>query len=241
MTLERYYDELTNNIKNIQTMTNEFDEDHRINKAHTFIEEIRLWQKAIGNEEINYIFEHSINEVQSAILFVVSGLYRASFIALRLFLELTIAIIYFSDNKLYFVEWKQGRKDIPWGLMTDEEVGVLSQRYAFAFFPELKDNTPEYLTKAKNVYRELSEFVHGNAYTCEITPDKIIFKEDLFRMWADKFKSISEIIVFSLCCRYLKEIEEGRREILSESIIEKLGHITAIRGFLGGPVEDSND
>jgi hypothetical protein len=52
----------------------------------------------------------------------------------------------------------------------DGDGGVISARFASAFFPELKEVVPLYREIARSAYRELSEFVHGNHQTWELTP-----------------------------------------------------------------------
>lgn len=56
----------------------------------------------------------------------------------------------------------KGGYDLNWSIIMDEENGVLSRTFAYAYYPECADIRRGYFTKTKRLHRELSEMVHGN-------------------------------------------------------------------------------
>jgi len=59
-----------------------------------------------------------------------------------------LAAIYFSANKMELHEWLDGRMDIKWSKLVDEENGVLSKRFAKAFFNDMGDEVENFREKA---------------------------------------------------------------------------------------------
>ncbi|EOE5485453.1 hypothetical protein ACKJTF_003962 [Cronobacter sakazakii] len=129
-------------------------------------------------------------------------------------------------------EWLDGRRDIKWSKIIDEENGVYSKRFVMAFFPELVDDAEEYQKNAIYVYRKLSEYVHGNNETWINGSIKVIYKDDLFNKYCDYYKLITECILFSATCRYAKSFDEAERESL-QFLPEDFNHIVKIRELFG--------
>lgn len=113
--------------------------------------------------------------------------------------------------------------------MIDVDNGVLSKRYALAFFPGLQDNVHIYNSMSTTLYRELSEFVHGNAFTWELTKENLSFNNDLHTDWLSKFDTASTIISFALCLRFLKEVSKDALKKIERPVLDKIGHIEQIR------------
>lgn len=87
-------------------------------------------------------------QLESATLNLALGLYRQAFASLRLAFEMGLAAMYFSVNKMELHEWLDGRSDIKWSNLVDEENRVLSKRFAKAFFSECSEHIDYYRTKA---------------------------------------------------------------------------------------------
>ncbi|EPN3068587.1 hypothetical protein ACTWWB_004453 [Vibrio fluvialis] len=170
-------------------------------------------------------------QLESANLNLVLGLYRQAFTSLRLAFEMGLAAAYFSANKLELNEWLDGRTDIKWSKLIDDESGVLSQRYSKAFFSECDSHMAGYRSKARKTYRSLSEYVHGNNETWNdgITID---YNQCLFDFYSNKYSEVCDIILFTLICRYAKSMSESERESL-QFITEQYNHISGIRELFG--------
>jgi hypothetical protein len=171
-------------------------------------------------------------QLESATLNLTLGLYRQAFSSLRLALEMGLASIYFSVNKMELHEWLDGRMDIKWSKLVDEENGVLSERFAMAFFSDMGDEVESYRTKAISVYRKLSEYVHGNNETWAGGGIKLIYNDDLFNKYCDYFRTVFEVVLFSAICRYAKLFDDDARESL-QFVPEEFSHISKIRELFG--------
>src|SRR5579872_7226888 len=137
----------------------------QLGRAHQQIDELNRWREALEPRPEGIGLQHAISEVTVGMFLLASGLYRPAFMSLRLFLELSLASVHFSVNRLDLAEWLQGNRDVNWASLIDAEQGVLSSRYTAAFFPELRDSVRAYNSIGSKIYRELSEFVHGNHHT----------------------------------------------------------------------------
>jgi hypothetical protein len=191
-----------------------------------------------------YLFERNEKEllntvsaqIESATLNLTLGLYRQAFSALRLGFEMALGTAYFSIDKLEHFEWLKGKADIKWSKLIDKDSGVLSIRFTNAFFEELTSFAHEYNERASQVYRSLSEFVHGNNETWSKSGIQIKVNDELIKDFFLKFREIAEIILFVLSCRYLKSISLKERETM-EFLSSQLSHIEPIRILFGGPKE----
>ena len=171
-------------------------------------------------------------QLESANLNLTLGLYRQALASLRLAFEMGLAAIYFSVNKMDLHEWLDGRMDIRWSNLIDDENGVLSKRFAKAFFTECAEYVDGYKAKAITTYRKLSEYVHGNNETWEKSGLKLKFNGDLFELYFECYRSASEIILFVAICRYTRLLDDATRESL-QFIPEEFNHISEIRKLFG--------
>jgi hypothetical protein len=171
-------------------------------------------------------------QLESATLNLALGLYRQAFASLRLALEMGLATMYFSVNKMELHEWLDGRSDIKWSKLVDEENGVLSSRFSNAFFSECSSYTNGYREKAISTYRKLSEYVHGNNETWEKSGLKLSYNSDLIEFYFESYKTISEVILFAAVCRYRLLLDDATRESL-QFIPEEFNHISEFRELFG--------
>jgi hypothetical protein len=162
------------------------------------------------------------------------GMYRQSFSSIRLAFEMGLSVVYFSVNKLEHIEWRKGYNDIKWSKLIDEENGVLSKRYSKAFFEKLSDDITTYNSIAKDVYREMSEYVHGNYDTWNKSGLELKYNEELKNDYFKVFTKMSKVLLFVLCCRYLKSIDKNKLDELSTFLFEEMNDIEEIRNYLSG-------
>src|SRR5690606_23050058 len=167
-------------------------------------------------------------QIESSTLNLTLGLYRQAFSALRLAFEMALGCTYFSIDKLEHYEWLNGKADIKWAKLIDKDSGVLSVRFSNAFFSEMSDYISGYNERASKVYRSLSEFVHGNNETWSKSGIQLKANDALIKQFFSQLIEISEIILFTLSCRYLKSIPQTERETM-EFLSSQLSHIEPIR------------
>lgn len=212
--------------KTIDEYSRALSESHfKYGLLYDFVEEI------IKSNEEPCVLKNAISQIETSIYCLSIGLYRQAYSSLRLGFELALGSIQFSTNKLEFLEWQLGKQDVKWSKIIDNEHGVISRRYFEVFFPELIPVAELYNSSAKNVYRKLSEFVHGNNETWKKDGLELTYNSILARDYFNYYKSISEILLVCLSMRYLKNLENENLEFL----LSELSHVEEIRVYLGGP------
>lgn len=182
MKISEYYNDL--NTKSQEIFKTTLEKTDVFAKSHSAAIELYEISKEISKDEGSMI-QAACSQLESSCLALSLGLYRPAFISLRLSLELGLGAIHFSVNKMQHKEWINGSTegDIKWSSINNPDTGVFSSRFALAFFPELKPHISTYREIAKTIYRELSQYVHGNNETWKETGISIAYKEVLI----DKF------------------------------------------------------
>lgn len=197
--------------------------------AHQIIDDVVKWQKILEPRPEVILLSRVVQELQLALYLNSVGLYRASLSSIRLALELALGFSYFSVQRLELAEWIKGTCDLYWSRLTNEDSGVLSLRFADAFLPELKGSVLEYRHMAIVLYRELSEYVHGNTHASESIPKKLSYSEDLENKVFDSLDTFADIFQFALCLRFENEISARSKLEVENCIIDRLGHIPSLR------------
>jgi len=204
----------------------------KLGKLHHLSSCVYEFSGFIHDPQEKIILETVSTQLELSNYNLILGLYRQAFSSLRLALEMGLAAIYFSASKLELHEWLDGRMDIKWSKLIDEDNGVLSKRFSKAFYSDLVDEVESYRSKAIIVYRKLSEYVHGNNETWIDGGIKLVYKEDFFDRYCDFYRIVSETILFSAVCRYAKSFDESERESL-QFLPEEFSHISKIRELFG--------
>jgi|AGTN01.2.fsa_nt_gi hypothetical protein len=225
------YIELHDRLGTILQETLEDPESQMLAKHYAFVIELQEWHSSLEGRKENALFEESIREYQFAMLALMQGTYRHAFMSLRLFLELSLSSIFLSTNSLHLQEWIQGRFDTKWSSIVDAEAGLLSKRFARAFFPELVNFVDSHNGMAIKAYRECSEFVHGNFQT---HGRDLSYDREVVSAWCSKADVVATVVVFALCLRYLNELETASLGRLETSVMNRLGHFADIRARFGG-------
>lgn len=203
-------------------------------ESHAFLPELERWAEVIKPNKEQHLFIVAAQEYQYALLALAQGLYRQAFKGLRLVLELCLQAIYLSAHKVELEEWLTNRKDTVWGAVVDENNGVLSIRFANAFFPDLKEDVRHHRGLAEQLYRECSECVHGNMQKHIPLPTSLTFSAESFELWHRKAAGVSLVIEFALSIRYLRDMPAEQMKTLEHDLLDRLGHVAAIRRRFGG-------
>lgn len=205
-------------------------------KAHHRSACVYEFSQLIEDKSERQILLAVCTQLESAMLSAAVGFYRQAFSSLRLSFEMGLAAVYFSANKLELMEWLNGKNDIRWNTILDAENGVLSQRFTNAFFVGSPETRKDLEDKARLIYRDLSEFVHGNNETWGESGLTITYNDNLLERFFTSFQTVTEIILYTLCCRYLKTLSLDNLEGV-EFLREDFAHIPEFREYLGGPKE----
>ena len=231
------YLQLHSSCGNIVNESFDADTENRQSANHHFIRDFETWLEELQDRPEHALLQAALLEYQDALLAVVQGQYRQAFMGLRFFLELGLGAILFSSDELGLRLWFRGERDIVWSKIVNNDTGVFSKCFMRAFNEALVDDAPEYQAIAELLYRECSEYVHGNFATLTFLPKTAVFDRNVYLDWHDKAKSARLVIVFALCARYLEQMDQGSLQNLESAILDELGYVTAIRAHFGGNTE----
>lgn len=200
-------------------------------KAHNFAAEVELLHAAIAVRPEASLLNLAIREYQFSLYAAAIGSYRHAHISLRLFLELVMASIYFSAYEIKLRNWlgQANDSDIKWSILSDQENGVFSKNFISVFHPGMEISGKQYLAIAVKVYRECSEYVHGNMSTHASMHDALKYDSGALRAWASRVDAVRLSVIFAYAGRYLRLLERDSRNQLEGLMMEHLGHLPAIR------------
>lgn len=232
MNIQEYYKKL-NKQKNITFLTS-LENKSLLGFSHDLIVNIDDWYKITQEHSSIKLLKNAIEQIDISCLHILDGLYRSGFTALRLSLEMVTGAIYFSANNLEFEEWLKGGYDLNWSTILDEENGILSTRFANAYYPALASIRGNYFTRTKKLYRELSEMVHGNNSTWNFDNPEIIIDQNRINQYMKILDEFSKIMNFQMCLRFLNNLTEDKIVIIESHLIDSIGTEEIIRTKIGG-------
>ncbi len=238
---KEYYQELYSKCGDILSECFEEEYVSIMRKNHHYLLDINKWLEAIDGRYEKILLESACQEYQYSLLSLLQGQYRHSFMSLRLFFELTLSSIYFSSNEYEFRLWTRNEKDINWKQLVDKQKGVLSKSFIRVFFEDIADESVHFQTIAEKVYRECSEYVHGNAKTYELISNELKFSDEIFRVWHEKSTNIYFVVLFALCSRYLGVLDKVHVDKLESMITDELSHLSAIQAFFSSDLASETE
>jgi len=200
-------------------------------RSHSAIFDYNAFIEIIKDRPEYDILRIALREYQMSLLSINLGLYNQAFISLRFFFERTLVAILFSSKELELRLWQRGERDTYWNEIVDDDNGIFSHSFCRAFFPDLKDESNHYKNMTKKVYRECSEYVHGNLSVQDKIPETLEFNDFLFSEWHAKANTIRRIILFVFCLRYLKFLKADSLETIVTITMEEFGHLPAINSI----------
>lgn len=228
MTVTDHYKELGKQVSDILSKSLENEDLELLSSNHSFLHDFALWLDVLTDRPEKNILQNAIKEYQMALLSNNLGLYQQAFMGLRFFLERILVALLFSANEIELNLWKIGERDTYWSELMDGDKGIFSHKFCRAFFPELKTEIKHFNAITIKVYRECSEYVHGNQSIIKKIPDKLEYSEELFYEWNSKADTIKRIVLFTFCLRYLKHLKEDDVKIVKSTISEEFKSISQI-------------
>jgi hypothetical protein len=198
--------------------------------------DIGFWtDEIIGRPEAKQL-QDARRELGFATYAACSGLYRLAYGGLRLFLELSVAAVYFSANELHRRRWISDRADFSWAKALDEADGVLSPGFVREFLPDSVSEAPPYAAIAAQCYRHCSQFVHGKLAVTSTLPNELTFADGVLTDWIDTARKAAEAVLYMLYCRYAADILDEAQGKLHPTL-ERFTHLRSVRRALGLPME----
>lgn len=208
--------EIMDNFKKIIRSTWESTRAADFRECILFVDDFSIWVECLIDTPQSILFSSALNECATANLFCSQGLYKHAMISLRLCMEHCLFGIYMSSNDFYFRRWKSGQEDMKWASIIDQDKGIFSKAFIRAYAPEFEERSTELRTIAMDVYRECSEYIHGNFSKLNCLPGQGIFDEEMLSQYISRFNTISYLISVSLVIRFKEYI------ISTDDLLNKL-------------------
>ena len=211
-----------------KTLAENADQNLR-NKIVQTITDLGSCISAIATRPEKEVFELSIREYQYSLIAACHGSYRQAFAALRLSFELWLSAISFSGSEKELRAWRASKKDIVWNQLISQETGVLSVSFVSLFCETLEEKAPHFRAMSERLFRECSEYVHGNHHTHLALPDDLNYNQIVFRDWSSKVETFKLACLFCFAFRYADILPETNLTAPGNPIGDTLGHIPEIR------------
>lgn len=235
MNISDFYRDLINNTNNIFCDMIEHDGLAKLTISHNYLLDYDKLKLMIGNRPEVAVLDAAVKEYQFALFALVSGQYRHAFVGLRLFFELMLSLVQFSAHEIDFRMWIKDEKDINWNSLRSTETGIFSKNFVKAFNPCFADIAKQYGALAETVYRECSEFVHGNANTHSKLSIEMNFQKEIFNEWHVKATTMRLVIVFAFTARYLNHVDRNSISNVESVILDVLGHLQPVQELFSQP------
>lgn len=213
----------------LEKMLEDRDAVELVTASHNYLLDFDVLRRAIINRPEVKVLDAAVKEYQLALFALASGQYRYAFVGLRLFFELMLATVQFSAHEIDYRLWATDSKDINWHALIDPQSGVFSKNFIEAFNPNFVDSLKEHSAIAELVYRECSEFVHGNAGTHATLPTDIAYHRPTFFAWHRKAETMRIVIMFIFCARYMNYISNIAKNAIEPAAMGVIGYLPAIQ------------
>lgn len=204
-----------------------------INKCISFTEDLSIWLFWCGEFKEYKLVKAAQDECIKSILMCMQGLYKEAMMTLRQFFEHMLFAILLSTNDYNYRLWKRGKYDMSWAQIVDSEKGIFAKEYINSYALDIDESRSiEFMTIAKNVYRECSEYVHGNYDKLELLSENMEYIEENVIRYIEIFESVRYTISFSLFIRF-REIFYNREVLIKlESVVmDNLGTLPEVQAL----------
>lgn len=227
--IEKVYDNMHAASREVLQRSFEADVDGALGRAHCFAEDYERCLKLAAGRPEQGIFKHALREYQFSLLALVQGHYRHAHMALRLFFELSLLGVYLSAKEVDLRLWLIGDRDHTWSEIINDENGVFSLKFFSAFSGVCVDERKYFLSISQKIYRECSEFVHGNFASGEAIPGTLSFSQQTMDGWIDKAASVRMVVLFAMLVRYGASADKSLLRELKDALSDNLGHLQGVR------------
>jgi len=220
-----YFSTLNQEFSNVIEQSFSSDKSVEITELFQFIDDLNVWYELLRNKEDTTILLSAIKEYEFGFQAALNGQYRYAYAAQRYFLEQICRFIYLSTNELYLRHWKLGIRDISWSSLIDEQDGIFSKLFIRAFYDEVEEEGKHMISLSSKLYRETSEFIHGNFNKVEGMPSRIGFDDTLLNKWLKLVETNKFLTIFLLTVRFSKQLNSSELNLIEDMIKDELGGI----------------
>lgn len=218
-----HFSMLNQEFSNVIDLSFSSENSSKISELFQFLEDLDIWHNLVKGKEDTTILLSAIKEYEFSFQAALNGQYRYAYTAQRYFLEQMCRFIYLSTNELHLRYWKLGIKDILWSNLIDKDDGVFSKKFIRAFYNEVEAEGAHMIVLSSKLYRETSEFIHGNFDKVDNMPIKIDFDELLLNKWLGFVETNKFVTLFLLLVRFSKDFDSEELSMIEDMVKDELG------------------
>lgn len=220
-------DKARENIKKIKTN----DKMDKINECLSFTEDLNQWLSYCGEFKDFVLVKEAQDEFIKSIFMCMQGFYKEAMMTLRQSLEHMLFAILLSTNDYNYRLWKRGKYDMSWTQIVDQQKGIFGKEYINSYAKDIDGNRSiELLTIAKNIYRECSEYVHGNYGKLMLLTENVEYNEENVDRYIEVFESVKYLISVSLLIRFRELFDKEEILVKLESVLmDNLGMLPEVQ------------
>lgn len=204
--------------------------------SHNSLKEFDILSSIIIGPE-RFIHMQACREYQYSLEAILYGNYRHAFSSLRLSFELFCASTYFSAHQMKMNLWLIGGEDLLWGSINNPDKGIYSHNFMMAFNPDFGVYRTQYMNMANKVYRECSEYVHGNPRTHESLSTDVNYDHERFKDFHEKVATVRLCVLFQFFARYLPELDADQKSKVEHLAMDTFGDLPEIQASFGAKAE----
>ena len=215
-------------------LLNSSGELNALSKCIAFSDDLHEWISHCDNLKDYILVKESETECVNSIYMCAQGFYKEAIMTMRQFFEHMLFALLLSSNDYRYRLWQIGQYDMSWTQIVDDQNGIFGKSFITVYAKDLDETrSVELLTIAKNVYRECSEYVHGNFEKLSTLPENLLFDKEAVKRYIKYFESIQYLICMALFIRYRHIFDIGETIVTLESIIsDNLGTLSEVRQLL---------
>lgn len=253
MNIMDYYDNFKNKVMGIidSTLSESNPFYPQLAKNRSFVEDYDRWLAILSDNPEIEIYRNAIKVYQEAFGNMLMGLYQPAFMGLRYFLERSLTGVYYSGSEVELRTWMQGQRDTYWAELigaeenntrptpiqkaSDEknvDKGLFSLRFTRAFFPEIDNAAKSFRALTITVYRNCSEYVHGNPHAIKSVGFNIDYSAPVVIKWNDFADTVARCVLYAFFMRYWHFINADKKETVIERIRSEFSATDIIKDYI---------
>lgn len=225
-----YYSEiLARSRKSLDELKNDDEKILAFTSAHNSIKDLECLEIFLTGRTEAEMFRLAKIEYQHALYSASVAQYRQAHVSLRLFFELSLCCVLFSAHEIDMCLWLKNQKDSNWSSIISNESGVLSKAFVGAFYSEMKEHCEQYRVMAETLYRECSQFVHGNRSSFDGIDGEMAYNRDILDNWVDRADTALRVVKFVFACRYLEASQRSQRDLVEDMMLGDFGDLPPVQ------------
>ena len=202
-----------------------------ISRAIQHLEDIKIFANALSNQSVHEMFGLATKELEQSFFSALSTHYRSALAGQRLSIELWFSGIQFSVNDVYYRKWTLGSRDINWRTLVDDNDGIFSKDFVKLYWEPGIERAQRLKTIACDLYRENSEYVHGNRHTHDTLAHTLKYSSEMLSTWCENLNTIVILFVYSALIRF-NHLEAMKAPAIVSIITDKANHYKEIRDWI---------